>query len=47
MKRGTGSRDRGITGAIETEREASHKATVRAVDPRAQRGREEARKAAV
>ena len=65
MKRGTENRDRGVTGAIETEREASHKATVRgarrpprqreashkatvrAVDPRAQRGREEARKAAV
>ena len=65
MKRGTGSRDRGATGAIETEREASHKATVRgarrpprqreashkatarAADPSAQRGREEARKAAV
>ena len=47
MNAGTEGRDRGVTGAIETEREASHKATVRAVDPRAQRGREEARKAAV
>ena len=47
MNRGAESRDRGVTGAIETEREASHKATARAADPRAQRGREEARKAAV
>ena len=29
MNAGTEGRDRGVTGAIETEREASHKATVR------------------